>query len=335
VSDYALVPVEHQPDFESVSLVPVEHDPFVDDGVTQQTQAQQAQTQPVRPVDQPQQPAAGVARLYVGPPTNNTQASEEGESWRPDTEDSYSSGPSRAATSTSAQDKPVYDSSRFKAFGELKPWTPTPTQRIGYLTADGLMALGMKPYAANDWATRLGNLLSLIPPIGVAGSALDLIDAKRRDDFPGAVAAAFGMIPGARGIARGIAGEAGAGVRALLRRSPASRAAEKGFLGIGTTPNGGPTHVGTDQLYPAGEGQRSVVPVPLTGSRRKDEKLANELGGFTDTPEGYLWHHVDDFDPKSGNATLELVKKGAHNATLPHAGSVAQYEKHHGVKYKR
>jgi hypothetical protein len=61
VSDYSLVPVDHQPDFENVSLVPVEHDPFSADGVTQQAQAQQGptQAQPAQPAPQgqPQQPA--------------------------------------------------------------------------------------------------------------------------------------------------------------------------------------------------------------------------------------------------------------------------------------
>jgi A nuclease of the HNH/ENDO VII superfamily with conserved WHH len=336
VSDYSLVPVDHQPDFENVSLVPVEHDPFIEEGEAQQAQSQQALTQPVQPPDQPpQQPAAGVARLYVGPPANNTQASEVGESWSPDAEDSDTSGPSRSAASTPAQGKPVYDSSQFnQPFGELKPWTPTPTQRIGYLAADGLMALGMKPYAANDWATRLGNLLGLTP-LGVLGSALDLIDAKRRDDFPEVLTAALGMIPGARGIARGAAGEAGAGLRALLRRSPSSRAAEKGYPGIRSTPNGGPTFAATEHLYPAGEGQQSVVKIPLTGSRRDDYKLAHAAGGFPEKPKGYMWHHVDDFDPQTGMSSLELIRQEAHLATQPHVGSVGQWERFHGRKYKR
>jgi hypothetical protein len=70
MADYSLVPVDYQPDFGNVSLVPVDYDPFSDDGVTQQAQAQQAQTQPAQPPDQSQQPAAGVARLYVGRPAN-------------------------------------------------------------------------------------------------------------------------------------------------------------------------------------------------------------------------------------------------------------------------
>lgn len=48
-----------------------------------------------------------------------------------------------------------------------------------------------------------------------------------------------------------------------------------------------------------------------------------------------MWRHVDDFDPANGESTFELVDTDAHDATLRHAGSVAQYGKHHGVPYKR
>jgi hypothetical protein len=312
MSDVSLVPVDHQPDFEDVSLVPVDHDPFSADGVTQQAQSQQAQT----PLAQPQSPATTVGQPNVGAPANNTQASEP-------------------ALSTASTLLP--NNAPFKPFGELKPATFTPTQWIGNLAADGLTALGMPPYTANDLAKRIGNLLGL-SPLGVVGSTLDLIDANHRGDLPGALLAAAGMIPPGKGVARGVAEEAGAGLRALtdaVRRSPASRAAEKGFSGIGTTPNGGPTFAGTDHLYSAGQGQRSIVEIPLTGGRRADDKLANKRGGFTQTPSGYRWHHVDDFNPKNGTSSLELVREGAHKATYPHAGSVSQYEKFHGIRYKR
>jgi hypothetical protein len=131
-----------------------------------------------------------------------------------------------------------------------------------------------------------------------------------------------------------LAAERGA-VGAFGGKLPASRAAEKGFHGIGTTPNGGPTFVGTEHLYPAGPGQRSVFKMPLTGSRKADVALANEMGGFADPPKGYRWHHVDDFDPQTGESTLELITKEAHEATYPHAGSVSQWEKFHGRPYKR
>jgi hypothetical protein len=334
MDDYSLVPVEHQPDFENVSLVPVPYDPFSDDGVTQQAQNQQAQDQPAQP--QPQRTATG--RIYVGPLAKNRQASETGEPSNPDAEDNGAAGSNRSAASAPAQDQPAHDWSRLnQPFGELKPWTPIPTQRIGYLAADGLMALGASPYNANELVRRIGNLLGLTP-LGVIGSAFDFIDAKHRDDFPGAVTAAIGMIPGAKGVGRVVAGEGGAGLRALTNatpRSPASRAIEKGYAGVGTTRNGGATFVGTEHLYPVAPGQRNVVQIPLTGSRTRDVELANKEGGFAVKPKGHVWHHVDDFNPQNGESSLELIKERAHWAINPHSGSVAQWEKFHGKRYKR
>ena len=183
MSDVSLVPVEYQPNFEDVSLVPVDHDPFSEDGVTQQAQSQPAQTQPA----QPQQPAAGVERLYVSPLANNTPAPEVGEPWNPDAENNDTAGLNQSAAST--------DWSHFdQPFGELKPATFTPTQQIGYLAADALMAAGMQPYDANHLTSGIGGLLGLTP-LGVVGSALDLVDASHRDDLPGALIAAAGMIP--------------------------------------------------------------------------------------------------------------------------------------------
>jgi hypothetical protein len=331
MADYSLVPVEHQPDFENASLVPVDHDPFSADGVTQQPPSQQAQVQPAQPP--PPQPATGVGRLYVGPAAKITQDTEEGESWDPDTENSDAAAQIQSTASTPAQSRPVYDLSNFQPLGELKPATFTPTQQIGHRAIDALTTLGVPLHNAQELATRIGKLLSLTP-LGVVGSALNLIDAKRRDDFPAGVEAAIGLIPGAKGVGRVAAKE----VRALtskVRLSPASWAEEKGYYGVGTTANGGPTFAGTQHLYPAAQGQRSVVRIKLTGSRRNDSRHANEEGKFAGTPEGYRWHHVDDFDPLSGEATLELVSEKAHSATLRHVGSVAQYAKHHGIPYGR
>lgn len=42
MSDYSLVPVDHQPDFDDVSLVPVEHDPFSGSDTVQQAGSQPA-----------------------------------------------------------------------------------------------------------------------------------------------------------------------------------------------------------------------------------------------------------------------------------------------------
>jgi hypothetical protein len=56
MDDFSLVPVEHLPDFEEVSLVPVDHDPFGADGATQQAQAQ-AQLAQTQQAPSPIQPA--------------------------------------------------------------------------------------------------------------------------------------------------------------------------------------------------------------------------------------------------------------------------------------
>ena len=223
--------------------------------------------------------------------------------------------------------------SHFQPLGELKPATFTPTQQIGHRAIDALTALGVPLHNAQELATRIGNLLSLTP-LGVAGSFLDLIDAKRRDDLPGGVEAATGLIPGAKGAGR-VAGQEVRALTSKVRLSPASWAAKKGYAGVGTTANGGPTFAATEHLYPAAGEQRSVVRIKLTGSRRNDFRLANEEGKFAGTPDGYMWHHVDDFNPQTGRATFELVNQKAHNAAQPHAGSVAQHAKHHGVRYKR
>lgn len=199
-------------------------------------------------------------------------------------------------------------------------------------------AAAMSPETyVNPFVQRiLGNLatsLKTIPQRAFEASAADVQHLGDHSYTPQsigpAVETALTMLgPGSLMAERGAVGAVGG-------KLPAVRAAEKGHLGIGTTPNGGPTLVGTDHLYPAGPGQRSVVSIKLTGSRRADEKLANTESGFTKTPTGYMWHHVDDFDPKAGTSSLELVTNGAHQATIPHAGSVAQYGKFHGVRYKR
>lgn len=115
------------------------------------------------------------------------------------------------------------------------------------------------------------------------------------------------------------------------------RAEIKGFPGVGQTINGGPTFAGTDYLYPAGEGQKNIVNIKLTGSYRRDFALANEQAGFSKIPTvgdtKYTWHHIDDFNPITGRATLELVERDAHKATTPHKGSVQQYKAFYGSGY--
>jgi hypothetical protein len=101
-------------------------------------------------------------------------------------------------------------------------------------------------------------------------------DQRQKAMIPAAVniatlLAGFGLPMAERGAVGAFGGR--------LPRPPALRAAEKGYSGIGTTPNGGPTLAGTDHLYPAGEGQRSVVPIRLSG-KPKGRRKSRERGGW-------------------------------------------------------
>ncbi len=46
----------------------------------------------------------------------------------------------------------------------------------------------------------------------------------------------------------------------------------------------------------------------LTGNYKTDEKLANALCGYSSTPKGYVWHHVEDMQ------TMILVPQDLHSS---------------------
>jgi hypothetical protein len=318
MDDYSLVPVEHQPDFENASLVPVDHDPFGADGITQQAQFPQPQTQAQQaPQTQPQ---AGVGQPPVNEPTSGNVPVRSGDGVAGSNAGSASNNPTLGSASGSDS------SSAGKALlqGTINALVPG-----AYHSGLAQQQFRQGNYGA---ATLYGveALADAILGIGTFGASTR---------FRAGVGAAETLTPAVMdGVGRITAKEADLGGRALkdvALRTPAARAAKKGYAGIGTTVNGGPTFAATEHLYPAVQEQRSVVNIPLTGSYRKDFALANKEGKFAETPDGYMWHHVDDFNPQTGKATFELIDVKAHNATRPHAGSVAQYAKHHGVPYKR
>jgi hypothetical protein len=61
------------------------------------------------------------------------------------------------------------------------------------------------------------------------------------------------------------------------------------------------------------------VKVKYTGNRAKDIKLANEAAGFSKTPKGYTWHHLEDAE------TLILVESAVHNK-FAHTGGYAIFK---------
>lgn len=116
-------------------------------------------------------------------------------------------------------------------------------------------------------------------------------------------------------------------------KHPYERAVEKGIEGVKKTENGGVSFAETDKIYITEDGSKCIVKIEATGNRSKDFDLANAAMGLEETPDGYVWHHVDDYNVKDGTITLELVEDEAHNASKPHSGGCAQYDAVHGACY--
>jgi hypothetical protein len=213
-------------------------------------------------------------------------------------------------------------------------------ERYGYtLSSEGaqMVARGLAPAGALANQLQMQTRSFSEQYIGDAGTT-----------FLGVGLDAGSQIFAVTGAARGVRGllevEEGGSARVALPQSeelaPHLQAARNGFPGVKVTQNGGPTFAGTDYLYPVQSGERNIVEITMTGTRSKDFELATRLANLVDkvpdganAPQGYVWHHVDNFDPLSGRATLELIQRDAHIATLPHIGSVRQYESYYRVIY--
>jgi hypothetical protein len=81
-------------------------------------------------------------------------------------------------------------------------------------------------------------------------------------------------------------------------------------------------------------GQSNIVEITMQGSRSRDFTAAYKEAGITKkAAAGYTWHHVDDFDPRTGKTTMQLVKTDGIHQSTSHKGSVSQFEKHFKVDY--
>lgn len=114
---------------------------------------------------------------------------------------------------------------------------------------------------------------------------------------------------------------------------PYERAKEKGIDGVKKTDNGGVSFEETDKVYIKEDGTKCIVKIQATGKRSTDFDAANKAMGLDETPDEYVWHHLDDYDVKEGTVTLELVEDEAHNASKPHSGGCAQYDAVNGASY--
>ncbi|HHX4056766.1 MAG: RHS repeat-associated core domain-containing protein [Burkholderia contaminans] len=86
-------------------------------------------------------------------------------------------------------------------------------------------------------------------------------------------------------------------------------------------------------LYQAGEGQSAIVKIKMQGYRSLDDTQAFNASKIPREASGeYTWHHMSDFDPKTGEVTMQLVKRDIHRS-ISHDGGVSQFQQHSGTKY--
>lgn len=116
-------------------------------------------------------------------------------------------------------------------------------------------------------------------------------------------------------------------------KQPFERAVEAGIKGVKKTDNGGVSFAETDSIYIKEDGTKCVTVIKATGKRSKDFDEANRAMGLDETPDGYVWHHVDDYNVADGTISMELVQDDVHNATIPHSGGCAQYDSVNGPSY--
>ncbi|WP_394358562.1 HNH endonuclease [Porphyromonas gulae] len=86
------------------------------------------------------------------------------------------------------------------------------------------------------------------------------------------------------------------------------------------------------------------VTIQMQGDRKLDFKAANAeagLNGVRGNPTidahrqmygDVTWHHAT-YDPKTNTAIMQLVRTSDHEASLPHQGSVKEFEDATGTKY--
>lgn len=115
--------------------------------------------------------------------------------------------------------------------------------------------------------------------------------------------------------------------------SPYERAVSKGVEGVMETPNGGVSFENSEAIYVTADGEKAIVTIEATGSRSADFDQANKELGLSETPDGYTWHHVDNYNVKNNTITMEFVRSDAHKSAMPHSGGCAQYDAVHGPSY--
>lgn len=118
-----------------------------------------------------------------------------------------------------------------------------------------------------------------------------------------------------------------------LAYDPISALLELGFTGVEQTHGGGLDYRNSNALYKK-PNINPVVTIDYTGDYILDAQAANAKAGLNQksTPRGYVWHHVNDYNPQTNRGTMQLVKQTAHLG-ITHNGGVSQYATATGRKY--
>ncbi|MCU7365886.1 HNH endonuclease [Pantoea stewartii] len=119
-----------------------------------------------------------------------------------------------------------------------------------------------------------------------------------------------------------------------LAVDPIARIQDRGYSGVTRTQGGGLDYSLSDALYNKRLDVNPVVTISYSGDYELDFQSENEIAGLNQksTPRGYVWHHLDDYDPKTNTGTMQLVEQNAHSG-IPHSGGVSQYKAATGKSY--
>ena len=102
-----------------------------------------------------------------------------------------------------------------------------------------------------------------------------------------------------------------------------------------------PDFLSTPQFLYRGDPKFGKIEIKLTGVDDLDFKSANiksdilkEIPKDRNTPEGYTWHHMDDYDPIKGTCTMQLVETKIHKLTATHTGGFGLLKRLFNVRRK-
>ncbi|MNH12060.1 putative deoxyribonuclease RhsC [compost metagenome] len=104
-----------------------------------------------------------------------------------------------------------------------------------------------------------------------------------------------------------------------LAVDPIARLESRGYSGVQLTEGGGLNYAESNALYSKKPNVNPIVEISYTGDYDMDFESANHKAGLNQktTPSGYVWHHVDDYNPATNKGTMQLVEQPAHSGIPP------------------